>query len=230
MADLIRNHNTIVAQMRAARFADGGAPAAYSPDMPDASPDNGAIADAVRGHWTDRLPPEWQPYVRLARLDRPIGWWLLLWPCWWSSLMATDGPGYPPNLWHLALFLVGAVAMRGAGCTYNDILDRDIDAAVLRTRGRPLPSGQVTVGEAILFLLAQALIGLIVLLQFNTQTIFLGLFSLVVIAVYPFAKRVVDWPQVVLGVAFAWGALLGWTAAYGRIQTPALLLFAGTML
>ena len=235
MTDLPQNHNSIVAQIRASHLAHAAPASSYSADMPEPPPERNAtpgsiLADAISGHWTERLPDQWKPYARLARLDRPIGWWLLLWPCWWSSLMATDAPGYPPNIWHLALFLVGAIVMRGAGCTYNDILDRDIDAAVLRTRNRPLPSGQVTLGEAILFLLAQAFIGLIILLQFNTQTIWLGLVSLAVVAIYPLAKRVVDWPQVFLGVAFSWGALLGWTAAYGRVQTPAILLFAGCLL
>ena len=199
------------------------------PDLPPA--DNSIVADAVRGHWADRwLPEPWKPYARLARLERPIGWWLLLWPCWWSSVMATDLLGHPPNLWHLALFLVGAVAMRGAGCTWNDILDRDLDARVQRTRSRPLPSGQLTVGQALVFLLGQALIGLAVLLLFNANTVFLGLLSLVVVAVYPLMKRVVDWPQLFLGLAFAWGALLGWTAAYGQLRSPAVLLYAGCVL
>jgi 4-hydroxybenzoate polyprenyltransferase len=196
------------------------------PELP--STHNSVVADAVRGHWADRLLPEaWKPYARLARLERPIGWWLLLWPCWWSSLMATDAPGYPPNLWHLLLFLVGAIAMRGAGCTWNDILDRDLDGKVARTRSRPLPSGQVTVRQALLFLAAQALIGLAVLIQFNATTVALGLLSLLVVAVYPLTKRVLDVPQLFLGIAFSWGALLGWTAAYGQLQLPALLLFAG---
>src|SRR3954469_24562544 len=114
------------------------------PDLPPAH--NSVVADAVKGHWAERWRPEpWKPYARLARLERPIGWWLLLWPCWWSSVMATDAPGYPPNIPHLLLFMVGAIAMRGAGCTWNDILDRDLDAKVQRTRSRPLPSGQVSV-------------------------------------------------------------------------------------
>jgi 4-hydroxybenzoate polyprenyltransferase len=199
------------------------------PDLPPAH--NSVVADAVRGHWADRfLPDRLKPYARLARLERPIGWWLLLWPCWWSSLMATDVPGYPPNVWHLALFLVGAVAMRGAGCTWNDILDRDLDAKVQRTRSRPLPSGQVTVRQAFAFLVLQALVGLAVLLQFNTTTVELGLLSLAVVAVYPLMKRVIDWPQLFLGLAFSWGALLGWTAAYGQLRSPALLLYAGCIL
>src|SRR5206468_3960704 len=138
-------------------------PPRYNDGMPDSSPrHNSIVADAVRGHWADRLLPEaWKPYARLARLERPIGWWLLLWPCWWSSLLATIAAGLPPNLWHLALFLVGAVAMRGAGCTWNDVLDRDLDQKVARTRSRPLPSGQVTATQALLFLAAQAAVGLL---------------------------------------------------------------------
>ena len=124
------------------------------------------VADRVRGHWADRvLPLAWRPYARMARLERPIGWWLLLWPCWWSSVLATNAAGEWPDLWHLVLFLIGAIAMRGAGCTYNDIVDRDLDAQVARTRSRPIPSGQVTVTQAKVFLAVQALIGLAVLLR-----------------------------------------------------------------
>jgi 4-hydroxybenzoate polyprenyltransferase len=200
--------------------------------MPD-SPlrHNAAVADAVRGHWADRLLPEaWKPYARLARLDRPIGWWLLLWPCWWSSLLATDAAGLAPNLRHLALFLVGAVAMRGAGCTWNDILDRDLDRQVARTRSRPLPSGQVSVKQALVFLAAQLAVGLAVLLQFNPTTVLLGLLSVGLIAVYPLMKRVTDWPQLILGLVFSWGALLGWSAVHGTVGPPALLLYAGCVL
>jgi 4-hydroxybenzoate polyprenyltransferase len=200
--------------------------------MPDlGSRNHTVVADAVRGHWADRLlPPSWRPYARLARLERPIGWWLLLWPCWWSSLMATTAAGLPPNLGHLALFLVGAVAMRGAGCTYNDIVDRDLDARVARTRSRPLPSGQVTLVQAQAFLLAQALVGLVVLLQFNAATVLIGAASLALVAIYPFMKRVLDWPQLFLGLAFSWGALVGWSAVAGRIDPPALLLYAAGIL
>ena len=139
-------------------------------------------------------------------------------------------PGAVPNLWHLGLFLIGAVAMRGAGCTYNDIVDRDIDAAVARTRSRPIPSGQVSVGQAKLFLVAQALVGLLVLLQFNRFTVLLGVASLLTIAVYPFMKRVTDWPQVGLGIAFSWGALMGWAAFFGRLDWAPVLLYLGGIL
>ncbi len=194
--------------------------------------DDQIVRDAVRGHWADRwLPRAVRPYARLARLERPIGWWLLLWPCWWSAALAAHASGAPwPNLWHLALFLVGAVAMRGAGCTYNDIVDRDIDAEVARTRSRPIPSGQVTLLQAQLFLVALLAVGAIVLLQFNRTTVLIGLASLLVIAIYPFMKRITDWPQVILGIAFSWGALLGWSATFASLAAAPLLLYAGGIL
>ncbi|MGU3538544.1 4-hydroxybenzoate octaprenyltransferase [Methylobacterium sp. A54F] len=189
------------------------------------------VADAVAGHWVDRLAPRRaRPYLRLARIDRPIGWWLLLLPCWWSAALATTAAGRPwPDPWHLALFLIGAVAMRGAGSTYNDIADRDLDAQVERTRSRPLPSGQVSSKAAALFLVAQALVGLAVLLQFNTVAIGVGVASLLPVAIYPFMKRVMPMPQAVLGLAFAWGALMGWVAVFGSLGAPALLLYAGAV-
>ena len=191
----------------------------------------GRVADAVAGHWADRLAPRrLRPYLRLARIERPIGWWLLLLPCWWSAaLAATAADRAYPNPWHLALFLVGAVAMRGAGSTYNDIADRALDARVERTRSRPLPSGQVSARAAAVFLALQALIGLAVLLQFNGTAILVGLASLVPVAIYPFMKRVMPLPQLVLGLAFAWGALMGWVALLGRLDPPAGLLYAGTI-
>lgn len=189
------------------------------------------VADAVAGHWVDRLAPRRaRPYLRLARIDRPIGWWLLLLPCWWSSALAAIKSGAAcPDPVHLALFFVGAVAMRGAGSTYNDIADRDLDAQVERTRSRPLPSGQIRARHAALFLVAQALVGLAVLLQFNGTAILVGIASLVPVAIYPFMKRVMPVPQAVLGLAFAWGALMGWVAVFGRLDAPALLLYAGTI-
>lgn len=190
-----------------------------------------ALPDSVRSHWLDRFAPAWLvPYGRLARWDRPIGWWLLLWPCWWAvALAAIAGGERLPDLWHLALFLVGAIVMRGAGCTYNDLVDRDIDANVARTAGRPIPSGAVTVRRAVAFLAAQALVGLIVLLQFNIYTIWLGMASLAVVAVYPFMKRITSWPQFVLGLAFSWGALVGWSAEFGSLSAAPLLLYAGSI-
>ena len=190
------------------------------------------LPDAAPRNWLDRYAPDWlKPYGRLARWDRPIGWWLLLWPCWWSAaLAAVAGDRAFPDLRHLLLFLVGAVAMRGAGCTYNDLIDRDIDAGVERTRFRPLPSGALRPSQALAFLVVQALVGALVLLQFNGFTILLGLASLLIVAIYPFMKRITDWPQFVLGLAFSWGALVGWSAMFGRIDTAPILLYLGAVL
>jgi 4-hydroxybenzoate polyprenyltransferase len=190
----------------------------------------GAVADAI-GNWVDTLAPVWlRPYLRLARLDRPIGSWLLLLPCWWSAALAAVAAHKPgPSLSHLVLFFIGAFAMRGAGCTWNDIVDRDLDASVERTRSRPIPSGQVSVGQAALFLVLLALIGLAVLLQFNGFTIALGVASLAIVVVYPFMKRITYWPQIVLGLAFSWGALMGWAGAFGRLGLPPFLLYAGSI-
>src|ERR1700761_7386279 len=194
------------------------------------SPAAGSVADAT-GNWVDTIAPGWsRPYLRLARLDRPIGSWLLLMPCWWSAaLAAIAARDAGPSLIHIVLFFVGAFAMRGAGCTWNDIVDRDLDASVERTRSRPIPSGQVSVAQAAVFLVAQALVGLAVLLSFNWFTVGLGIASLVIVAVYPFMKRNTYWPQIVLGLAFSWGALMGWAAAFGRLGMPALLLYAGSI-
>ncbi len=188
------------------------------------------VADAVTGHWVDRLAPRVvRPFLRLARIDRPIGWWLLLLPCWWSAALAATHAGLPwPDPRHLLLFLVGAIAMRGAGSTYNDIADRDLDAQVERTRSRPLPSGQVSTRAAAAFLAAQALVGFLVLMQFDAFAIGVGLCSLVPVAIYPFMKRVMSMPQLVLGLAFSWGALMGWAALLDQLGLPALLLYAGT--
>ena len=188
------------------------------------------VADAT-GNWVDTLAPRWsRPYLRLARLDRPIGSWLLLIPCWWSAALAA---GISHHLSRLplvvALFFVGAFAMRGAGCTWNDITDRDLDAKVERTRSRPIPAGQVSVPQALVFLVVQALIGLLVLLQFNRFAVATGIASLAIVAVYPFMKRITWWPQVVLGLAFSWGALMGFAVILGRIDAVALLLYAGSI-
>jgi 4-hydroxybenzoate polyprenyltransferase len=189
----------------------------------------GPVADST-GNWVDRYAPaSLQPYLRLARFDRPIGAWLLLLPCWWSSGLAAVHAGQQVDVRHLMLFLVGAFVMRGAGCTWNDIVDRDLDARVERTRSRPIPSGQVSVARAWAFLLLEAVGGLAVLLQFNLFTVLLGIASLAVVAVYPFMKRFTYWPQTVLGLAFSWGALMGWAAAFGRLDPPALLLYAGSI-
>ena len=194
---------------------------------------DGRVADAVRGSWVDvYAPAAWRPYLRLARADRPIGSWLLLLPCWWSAAFAAIAAGQPlPNLWHMLLFAIGAVAMRGAGCTYNDLVDRDIDALVERTRSRPLPAGQVTARQAKIFLVAQVALGALVLLALAQPFAWLvGLASLGIVAIYPFMKRITSWPQSVLGLAFSWGALMGWAAAFGRLDAPALLLYAGSIL
>jgi 4-hydroxybenzoate polyprenyltransferase len=189
----------------------------------------GRVADST-GNWVDGVAPAWaRPYLRLARLDRPIGSWLLLMPCWWSVGLAAVHARSQVNISHLLLFFIGAFAMRGAGCTWNDIVDRDLDARVERTRSRPIPSGQVTVAAAAGFLMLQALVGLAVLLQFNRFTIYVGFASLAVVAIYPFMKRITYWPQIVLGLAFSWGALMGWPATFARLDLPALLLYAGAI-
>jgi 4-hydroxybenzoate polyprenyltransferase len=190
------------------------------------------VADAPAGNWVDRYAPVWAlPYCRLARFDRPIGAWLLLFPCWWGQGLAELAMGrHYPEPWYLSLFLLGAFVMRGAGCTYNDIVDRNYDRSVARTANRPIPSGQVSVVGAQLFMVALCLIGLAVLVQFNRFTVLLGTASLLLVAFYPFAKRLTYWPQVVLGMTFKWGALLGWAAVTGTLAAPALLLYAGCVL
>ena len=180
--------------------------------------------DILAGGWIDRIAPQAaRPYLRLARLDRPIGTWLLLFPCWWSLALAAGGR---PDLYLMALFGVGAVVMRGAGCTVNDILDRDIDGLVERTRGRPIPSGQISVKQALAFLVVQLSIGLAILLQLRPAAIALGVFSLLLVFTYPLMKRITWWPQAFLGITFNWGALLGWAAAVGAVDPPALMLYA----
>jgi 4-hydroxybenzoate polyprenyltransferase len=198
------------------------------------------IADAKSTNWVDRFAPAFlKPYLKLGRFDRPIGYWLLLWPCWWSVALAareapsgwqfavTQGSGWPDPVL-LVLFYVGAVAMRAAGCAYNDIVDRDIDALVERTALRPLASGQISLTQAILFLIAMALSGLAVLLTFNTFAIVLGIASLGIVALYPHMKRITHYPQIVLGLAFNWGALLGWAVLTGGLHpAPVVLYLAG---
>jgi 4-hydroxybenzoate polyprenyltransferase len=190
----------------------------------------GRVADST-GNWVDTAAPSWlRPYLRLARFDRPIGAWLLLLPCWWSAGLAAIAAGKPwPDPWHCLLFFIGAFVMRGAGCTWNDITDRDLDAKVERTRSRPIPSGQVTVERAMAFLILQALIGLAVLVQFNPFTILVGIASLATVVIYPFLKRVTHWAQIGLGLAFSWGALMGWPAVLGRLDAATLVLYAGTI-
>ena len=178
---------------------------------------------------TDKLlPQKLKPYARLARLDRPVGWWLLLLPGWWAiALSAVETGGRTPDLRLMTLFFAGAIIMRGAGCTLNDIADREFDAKVARTRSRPLPSGDVSGRGAIVFLLLLLTLGLAVLLQLNTLSIALGMASLVLVAIYPFMKRWTNWPQLTLGLAFNWGALMGFAAAEGRLSAAAMSLYAG---
>jgi 4-hydroxybenzoate polyprenyltransferase len=191
-------------------------PAPTAP-LPDAPPQSLVL----------RFAPDFAlPYVQLARLDRPIGWQLLLAPCWQSAALAGVAAGRGPNVWHLLLFLIGAIVMRGAGCTVNDILDRTIDAQVERTRGRPLPSGQIGLFGALIFLAILLLLGLGVLIQLNRLTIALGVASLVLVAAYPLMKRLTWWPQAFLGLTFNWGAIMGWTAVTGHVGWGAILLYA----
>jgi 4-hydroxybenzoate polyprenyltransferase len=205
-------------------------PTGRTPDpaaAPEAAP--GQVADAVRGNWVDRLAPAAaRPYLRLSRADRPIGTWLLLIPCWWGVLLAAaaDPAGArPQDLWIMAGCAIGAFLMRGAGCTWNDITDRHLDGRVARTRSRPIPSGQVSVRQAAVWIVVQALLALAVLLSFNAAAIALGIAALLPVAIYPFAKRFTWWPQVFLGIAFNWGALLGWAAHTGALGWPAVLLY-----
>lgn len=191
----------------------------------------GQVADAVRGNWVDTMAPAWtRPYLRLSRADRPIGTWLLLLPCWWGLLlsMVHDGQAGWFDLWIFVGCGLGAVLMRGAGCTWNDITDRDFDGKVARTASRPIPSGQVTTKQALAWAVAQALIAFGILITFPPAAIGLGILSLLPVAIYPFAKRFTWWPQVFLGLAFNWGALLAWTAHSGKLESPAVVLyFAG---
>ena len=190
-----------------------------------------AIPDAQRGNWVDHSAPHWaRPYLRLARIDRPIGWWLLVLPCWWSAALVAIYQGKSfPSISDLVLFLIGAVAMRGAGSTYNDIVDRDLDARVARTRSRPIASGQISVKAAALFCALQCLVGLFVLLSFNHFAIGLGFLSMLPVLIYPFMKRITSWPQAVLGLAFSWGALMGWATGEGALALPAFCLYGAAI-
>ncbi len=191
-----------------------------------------SVADAPKGNWVDTLAPAAsRPFLRLSRADRPIGTWLLLIPCFWGLALAVaaDPAGY--RLWDLWIAVgstVGAFLMRGAGCTWNDITDRDIDGAVARTRSRPIPSGQVTVKQALVWMTVQVALAALILLTFNPATIALGVASLGLVAIYPFAKRFTWWPQVFLGLAFNWGALVAWTAHSGTLSgAPVILWLSG---
>ncbi|MDD9716723.1 4-hydroxybenzoate octaprenyltransferase [Dinoroseobacter sp. PD6] len=193
------------------------------------TPDGGTVADAPADNWVDRYaPPATRPYLRLSRADRPIGTWLLLIPCWWGALLgAAAGDGFDRGTaWIMVGCGIGAFLMRGAGCTWNDITDRDFDAKVARTRSRPIPSGQVSVRGALVWMVVQALLAFGILLSFNMPAIGLGIASLALVCVYPFAKRFTWWPQIFLGLAFNWGALLAWTAETGTLlDAPSVLLY-----
>ncbi|EJF88213.1 4-hydroxybenzoate octaprenyltransferase [Bartonella melophagi] len=200
----------------------------------------GRVMDAPPKQWVYYLLPcsLWL-YAQLARWDRPIGWKLLMWPCFWSTTMAMLSYEMlqVPFLsiimcwiWYLFLFFLGSIAMRGAGCTWNDLVDHKIDSQVERTRSRPLPAGQVSRFQAKIFILVQCFIGLGVLLQFNAFSFFLGISSLVAVAIYPFMKRITNWPQFFLGVAFNWGALMGWAVVYGSLSWAPIALYAGSIL
>ena len=188
----------------------------------------GQVTDAVKDNWVDRLAPAAsRPYLRLSRADRPIGTWLLYIPCIWGVLLAAlhDGNLQIWDAWLILASGAGAWLMRGAGCSWNDITDRHFDAQVARTRSRPIPSGQVTVRSAVVWMAAQALTAFCILLTFGPMAIAIGIASLGFVAIYPFAKRFTWWPQVFLGLAFNWGALLGWVAHTGKLEWPALILY-----
>ena len=195
--------------------------------MTEATPE-GQVADAAKDNWVDQWAPEsTRPYLRLSRADRPIGTWLLLLPCWWTLGVTTliQGAFTGQHLWIGIGCAIGAFLMRGAGCTWNDITDRDIDGAVERTRSRPIPSGQVTVKGAIIWMGVQALLAFAILLTFHPLAIWLGIASLAFVAIYPFAKRFTWWPQAFLGLAFNWGAILIWAAVTGAVAWPAFALY-----
>lgn len=191
---------------------------------------NESLPDTDKASLAARLSPgRMQAFAQLARLDRPIGWQLLLAPCWWSSALASVARPSGPAFGQLLLLALGAIVMRGAGSTYNDIIDRHIDAGVERTRNRPLPSGRVSPKAAAAFMVVQALVGLAILLSFNRFTIVLGIASLAIVAVYPFMKRITSWPQFVLGLAFAWGGLMGWAGQMADVALPSLALYAAAI-
>jgi 4-hydroxybenzoate polyprenyltransferase len=208
------------------------------PGMTEAShrqPPNAPDASDIRGEtWLQRATPKaWHPYIVLARLDRPIGTWLLLLPCWWSLAMAAAAepaaaePAYPRLAWLAFLFALGALVMRAAGCTINDFLDRDFDAKVARTAGRPIPSGAVSPRQALIFLAVLLAVGLVILLQLTPTAIWLGIASLALVFPYPLMKRITYWPQLWLGLTFNWGALMGWAALRDGIGLPAVFLYLG---
>jgi len=188
----------------------------------------GQVSDAVKGNWVDRLAPSWsRPYLRLSRADRPIGTWLLLLPCWWGLLLGilTDGRPVMGDLWIFVGCGIGAFLMRGAGCTWNDITDRDIDGSVERTKSRPIPSGQVSLRVAVIWMLLQAFLASLILFTFHKVAIYLGILALLPVAIYPFAKRFTWWPQVFLGIAFNWGILLAFAAHTGTVTIATMIMY-----
>ena len=192
----------------------------------------GEVSDAQKGNWVDRLAPEWsRPYLRLSRADRPIGTWLLLLPCWWGLMLGilSDGRPVVGDLWIFIGCGIGAFLMRGAGCTWNDIADRDIDRVVERTRSRPIPKGQVSLRQAIIWMLVQAFLASLILFSFQKAAIYLGILSLLPVAIYPFAKRLTWWPQVFLGIAFNWGILLAFAAHTGTVTIATMIMYAGAI-
>lgn len=201
--------------------------------------ENTILIDSIDNHWVYKyLPNALIPYAQLARWERPIGWQLLMWPCWWSLLIASyilleKGIEFWPlmkmNLWYLFLFFLGAFVMRGAGCTYNDLVDHKLDESVERTKSRPLPAKKISRKQAKYFLILQLFVGLFVLLQFNRTTIFLGFSSLIFVALYPFMKRITHWPQLILGCAFNWGSLLGWSAVLPKFSAIPIFLYCGSI-
>lgn len=201
--------------------------------MPHDTKPDVTVADAAPDNWVDKYAPKaTRPYLRLMRADRPVGTWLLFWPGAWSIALAAPQAGQYILQWSvlyvLALFLVGSFTMRGAGCVWNDITDKDFDAQVARTASRPIPSGQVSVSGALGFLIALLVVGFVILIQLSWAAIGLGVASLVLVAIYPFAKRFTWWPQVFLGLALNWGALMGWAAVTGSLTlAPVFLYLAG---
>ena len=232
---LAAGRTTLSGSSRLTISTTGGMTSAMT-EKPNSDAFGGRVSDAPSDNFVYQVLPRaaW-PYAQLARWDRPIGWQLLMWPCFWSAALAAnaamdEGMFQPWQLIsHLVLFFIGAVAMRGAGCTYNDLIDHEIDNEVARTRSRPLPSGRVSRFEAKVFLAVQALVGLVVLLQFNTFSILLGIASLLVVAIYPFAKRFTDWPQFFLGLAFSWGALMGRAGVFGSLSWAPIWLYAAAV-
>ncbi|MEJ6404178.1 4-hydroxybenzoate octaprenyltransferase [Yoonia sp. 2307UL14-13] len=192
---------------------------------------DGTVADAIPDNWVDRFAPRFtRPYLRLSRADRPIGTWLLYLPCLWglSLAMLATSRGGTHDIWTLVGCGLGAFLMRGAGCTWNDISDRNIDGSVARTRSRPIPSGQVSVRNALIWMIVQSLLALVILISFYDTAILLGIIALLPVAIYPFAKRFTWWPQLFLGIAFNWGALLAWAAHTNQIgPTPIVLYMSG---